>query len=390
MRVENWYKHSVERTATHLRRILNTKRKVSTMQTISTTINLTTSKKKQANGTGSIVQRTDKFRANPFMVRVWNGTKQVSIGSYPTYDLAYKRLTEYYTLRDLGINLTPAHTFKSVFDAAIEGKAGKVSVSTMANYHTSMRYCEQLHGTPINRVKILDLQHIINKLSASGIGKASQVKCKQLFSLILKQAIKMELLPNTVDWNSFIEVDKATEVKERTVFTQQQIKKLQELVTSSDPRAYMAKYVLMMCYCGVRPSEFINIKSEDVILNERYFKISKSKTAAGTNRIVPINRKTAKYFRELLKNKTEYLVIKPDKTPFTYHQFRDLFNGLMTSIGCTHTPHECRHTCATWLNNAGANDVCIKRILGHACGDLTKDVYTHKTTKDLIEAIDKI
>lgn len=49
-----------------------------------------------------------------------------------------------------------------------------------------------------------------------------------------------------------------------------------------------------------------------------------------------------------------------------------------------HTPHDCRHTGASLLDNAGANKLSRKRILGHSAQDLTDDVYTHKTIEQLI------
>jgi len=55
-----------------------------------------------------------------------------------------------------------------------------------------------------------------------------------------------------------------------------------------------------------------------------------------------------------------------------------------------HTPHECRHTGISLLDSAGANPLCVKRIVGHSARDITADVYTHKTLEELIETIDLI
>lgn len=51
---------------------------------------------------------------------------------------------------------------------------------------------------------------------------------------------------------------------------------------------------------------------------------------------------------------------------------------------------KCRHTCATLLDNAGANDTAVKRILGHASQGVTKGTYTHKSLHELKKAIDLI
>ena len=52
-----------------------------------------------------------------------------------------------------------------------------------------------------------------------------------------------------------------------------------------------------------------------------------------------------------------------------------------------HTTHDCRHTVATLLDNAGANEAAKKRILGHAGQGVTEAVYTHKSLLQLRKTI---
>ena len=53
-----------------------------------------------------------------------------------------------------------------------------------------------------------------------------------------------------------------------------------------------------------------------------------------------------------------------------------------------HNPHDTRHTFATKMDDAGANKLCRKLIMGHSIEDLTDRVYTHKTIEKLIEAVE--
>ncbi|WP_347567754.1 tyrosine-type recombinase/integrase [Acidaminococcus fermentans] len=55
-----------------------------------------------------------------------------------------------------------------------------------------------------------------------------------------------------------------------------------------------------------------------------------------------------------------------------------------------HLPHDCRHTCATLLSNAGVELKIIQLILGHSSKDITNRVYTHKTIGQFVEAINQI
>lgn len=82
------------------------------------------------------------------------------------------------------------------------------------------------------------------------------------------------------------------------------------------------------------------------------------------------------------------LISTDEGRPLTYHQFLTQFRHVMNAARCRHTPHECRHTCATWLDSKGANKLAVKRILGHAVQDITDGVYTHPTIRQLRHAID--
>ena len=69
---------------------------------------------------------------------------------------------------------------------------------------------------------------------------------------------------------------------------------------------------------------------------------------------------------------------------------REKFDNIMEKLRMEHKPHDARHTFASLMDSAGANKLCIKRIIGHSSQDITEDIYTHKTLEELIEAIDLI
>ena len=124
-------------------------------------------------------------------------------------------------------------------------------------------------------------------------------------------------------------------------------------------------------------------------LHSRVFRIRHSKSVAGENRLVPISRKVLPYY-EYWMNQPGRTLITMNGQPVTYHTFLKLFKKVMAAARCKHKPHECRHTCATWLDDKGANKLAIKKILGHATQDITDGVYTHKGITQLKKAIDKL
>ncbi|MBP1968161.1 integrase [Virgibacillus natechei] len=62
----------------------------------------------------------------------------------------------------------------------------------------------------------------------------------------------------------------------------------------------------------------------------------------------------------------------------------------MEDLEMNHKPHDCRHTFASLMDNAGANKISIKKIMGHASQGITDKVYTHKNIDELKKAIDLI
>ena len=78
----------------------------------------------------------------------------------------------------------------------------------------------------------------------------------------------------------------------RTVFSDAQIKKLWK-----DSDDIYVQAILMLIYSGVRVSELLNLKKEDVDLENHVFNIVDAKTAAGI-RVVPIADKVFPFYEQ--------------------------------------------------------------------------------------------
>jgi len=85
------------------------------------------------------------------------------------------------------------------------------------------------------------------------------------------------------------------------------------------------------------------------------------------------------------------MIVNNDNKQMSYFTYYDCkFKLIMEQLQLEHKPHDCRHTFATLMDNAGANKLSIKRIMGHASSDITDKVYTHKDIEELKKAIDLI
>ena len=127
-----------------------------------------------------------------------------------------------------------------------------------------------------------------------------------------------------------------------------------------------AQIVLMLIYSGVRVSELLDLKREDVHIDEHCFNVVHSKTSSGI-RMVPIHDKTYPIFQKWYEEGCEYLLHTPDGGHFTYRNYYDSYwTPIMKRIGCTHTPYlyfydgskECqsytdKEDCRTFRRNVG-------------------------------------
>lgn len=64
-----------------------------------------------------------------------------------------------------------------------------------------------------------------------------------------------------------------------------------------------------------------------------------------------------------------------------------------SKVGETITAHECRHTCASWLDAAGVRPVIVSQLMRHAAparqpgaAQITQERYTHALPGELEQA----
>ncbi|GMQ57990.1 hypothetical protein AN1V17_23850 [Vallitalea sediminicola] len=145
-----------------------------------------------------------------------------------------------------------------------------------------------------------------------------------------------------------------------------------------------------MIYTGLRVGELLIIKSNDIDLERKTIN-GDLKTEVGKDRIIPINRKIYNLVENRVNQGYEYFISKTDNKPYKYdNYYRDNFVFIMEQLGFRHKPHDCRHTFATLMGNAGADTVALQKIIGHASYQTTANLYTHKDIEELKKAIELI
>lgn len=333
---------------------------------------------KLPNGFGSITELSGN-RRKPYAVR--HHGKYLAY--FATFDEAFIFLADYN--RDPSIFRSNEITFAQLYKLEMAEREKRIAVKTVKSYQVAFRHCQVLHDRNFAELRTADLQVVIKALSDRDIGQPSQKKARQLMHNLYTYALKYDMV--SVDYSQYVDLDRYVRKHKKTPFNTRQLNRVKVIAESDSALADWAKVIVMMCYCGVRPSEMTGILKADVKLGKRFFKIGQAKTESSSNRMVPINPKVLPYF-EYWMSKEGKTLITIEGNPISYGQLLRRFDKVMAESRCKHKPHECRHTCATWLDDKEANKLSIKRILGHATGDITDRVYTHKSLRQLKKAID--
>lgn len=335
---------------------------------------------KNGNGTGNIFKLKDK-RRKPWVARVTTGYsidgKQIRkvVGTFETKREAQIALLEYSKNPKLYSN----KTFKEIKELWWNMYKSKVdNPNTIKTNIYRLRALSTLDKILIKDIKLVDMQSLFDKMDSSWSFKNA---CKSVLNMIFEYAFKNDF----IDTNKvkFIELGKKEKVINRKIFTQEEIQLLWENVD----RKY-TYIVLILIYTGLRIGELLNLKNEDIDLENRIIKIKVSKTTSGV-RVIPIFSKIYNLFKENIVSNQEYFVKGDTTLRLSYSTFKPRFKKLLKEIGLKeHTIHDTRHTFATLLNNANANSTSITKLIGHSNFYTTENIYTHKDTEELRKAVE--
>lgn len=169
------------------------------------------------------------------------------------------------------------------------------------------------------------------------------------------------------------------------------IEKIFSIPNTSTSLGQRDNLILELLYdTGVRVSELVNIKMDDINFNDKSIKIlgkgNKERIVLyGTYAEVALENYLNSGRKELLKNKTTtYLILNARGHNITTRGVRMIIDNIIKKA-CLKThisPHTLRHTFATHLLENGADLLTVKELLGHSTLSSTQ-IYTHVTNERL-------
>lgn len=332
---------------------------------------------KHPNGYGSVVKLSGK-RRRPYCARK---TKELDERGYPVYFVI-----GYYATREEGLmalaeyNRNPYDvdlakiTMKELYDRWSARDFPKMSESSVGSHKAAMKHCEPLHTMPYKTIKAYQMQQIIDEC---GFGYSTQGSIKNLFGKLDLYAMELDIITKK---NSDLIHAAPIPPTSKKPFSKEEI----ELVWKHHEEE-MVDTILILIYSGFRINELLNIQTENVNLNERWFK-GGLKTRAGKDRVVPIHSLIFDFVKKRVEEGNKYL-ISVDGKKVNQTQYYTFWKAFMEAHKMNHTPHECRHTFRSLLDSAGANKKCIDMMMGHTSKEVGERVYTHKTLQELAEAL---
>ena len=183
-----------------------------------------------------------------------------------------------------------------------------------------------------------------------------------------------------------------TRKKERVYLTREQVLELAEEID----HGIISRAVLVAYHTGLRPSELLGLKLDDVDLERGLIYVRAGK--GNKDRRVPISEKLEGIIRDYLDEvrpdvETDNFFATESSGGLSLQYFNRRIKKVARSLGWENadevSAHVLRHSCASRLVSKDVNVEKIRRLLGHSSIDVTS-VYCHSRTEDLSKAVNSL
>ena len=327
---------------------------------------------KNPNGYGTVTTLSGN-RRRPYIVKEGHSGKQRPIGYAATREEGLILLAQY---NKQPWNLdTEKMTFRELYDMWTEKRAVKLNEAARLSLRSAYQHCTVLDKRQYKNIRTWQMQECID---ACGRGYASQGAIKNLFRHLDRFAMELDIIDRS---RASLLTSAPIPETSRTVFSEEELRQLWDMYADDIPFADCALFLL---YTGFRISEMMNMSCDSIDLDKELL-CGGVKTAAGRNRIVPIHPRIRPIVVRRLEQSVSGKLFEYNGKPLSKTTMHRLWDNLMMTAAMQHTPHECRHTFRSRLDSAGANKVCIDRLMGHVSHGTGERVYTHKTIAELQE-----
>jgi integrase len=155
------------------------------------------------------------------------------------------------------------------------------------------------------------------------------------------------------------------------------------------PKLHYRLMTEFLCLTGLRISEFVAIKIEDLDFKAQELKVLRSAVLlngemhegtpkSGLGRRVPMTKDLADKLKRHIGNRprTDWLFHSVSGGQLVADTYRGVFKTAAESIGRPEmTPHNCRDTYASWAISLGVPVTAVSKALGHSDASITLKAY---------------
>ena len=271
--------------------------------------------------------------------------------------------------------------FKDLYKKWLDGHTAKVGKSTIDNYKAAYKYYKSIYYVEVAKLKTEHLQKCIDECPH---GRRTKENMKAVGTCVFRLAMQLDIVDR--NYAEYVYIAKE-EKNERLAFSTEQIQTMWDNVE----RVPNIKYVLLLCYTGMRLSEMLGAMTEDYNEADGYF-ITGVKTDAGKNRVITISPKIRPFFADFAKGKNLFtdLSAKRFRIHIFYPALQELGMDVLDDEGNhIYTPHCCRHTFATLMKEVNAPATDKQKLIGHAKFEMTAH-YTHTDVESLKKITDNL
>lgn len=271
--------------------------------------------------------------------------------------------------------------FKDLYKKWLDGHTEKVTQSTINCYKSAYKYFSPLYYVEIAKIRTEHMQKCIDECPH---GKRTKENMKALGTSLWRYAMQLDIVDrNYAEYIYIHKEDKA----EKVAFSKAQL----DIMWENVDRVPNIKYVLVLCYTGMRLSEMLGAMTENYDPEEGYF-ITGVKTDAGKNRVITISPKIRPFFADFGQKKHLFtdLSAKKFRSDIYYPALQALDLDALDEKGDhIYTPHCCRHTFATLMKNVDAPATDKQKLIGHSKFEMTAH-YTHTDLGSLKKITDNL
>lgn len=359
---------------------------------------------RKSNGEGSyrklksgtwIVQYMDGYKEN--------GKRNIVSFSAPTKAEARQKLLNYQQAAKEGATYIDQDMgFAQWADLWYQGHRTQVAASTFSNYQYTLKTLTAYFGDcPLHAIKQLDVNRFLEKLSNEGYSKSKITKCKTMLIQIFTAAEDNDLITKNPALRSKAakHPDGADdEESAKDAFSVEEI----ELLIDNLKNDLLGNSILAMIGSGMRVQELLALKKESIAADgsvihiRNAIKMVDGKPVLGapksrrSRRDIPIPEDYRFFVKQLRALGGDTYIWESTREDLLYSvgSFRRRYRTALKKIPGVRllTPHCCRHTYITRLQENGVPIEIVARLAGHSKIETT-DKYTHTSLAFLAESV---